>query len=309
MAGSGFPVEMPAVVAQFYDPAVNGFWVGVAVFLMLSMVLLLRSLDGNPDIKHYFMRRVKRIWPIYFGSLVLIFLFFSADTEFHITPWDIVGYFTFTEYYIHPYINGPLSVFWTLQLEEAVYLFIPLIHRSRHKEWIGGSLVAIGLAWTFILFSTNLITSDLATRSLLWYTPPGWMLAYGLGILIYLGMFKGEAWRIMRWLVPPALVIGGFGLPFSVPSTVVPQFEFFYPLVTIGFAAVIANPPSFLRYASWVGEGSYAMYATHLFILLTFGIIALPLIFATSFAVEYVLRPKEISTRLNLPTFRLHFRL
>jgi hypothetical protein len=133
------------------------------------------------------------------------------------------------------------------------------------------------------------------------------MLAYGFGILIYLGMFKGQGWRIIRLLVPPALIIGGFGLPFNLPL-VVPQFEFFYPLATIGFAAMIANPPSFLRHLALLGEGSYAMYSTHLLILLTFGIIGLPLVVVSSFVIEYTLRPKEISARLNLPSFHLRFR-
>ncbi|HEV2139041.1 MAG TPA: acyltransferase family protein, partial [Nitrososphaerales archaeon] len=170
VAGFGVPLAVPPLVAKLFDQSVVGFWVGVPVFLMLSMVLLLKSLDANPDIKHYFWRRIKRIWPIYFGSLIVIFLFFNAYTTYHLTVWDYVGFFTFTEYYVHPFINGPLGVFWTLQLEEAVYLFIPLIHSSRRKEWIGSILVGVGLTWTYLLFSTNVIASTWDTQSLLFYT-------------------------------------------------------------------------------------------------------------------------------------------
>ncbi|MDA4126919.1 MAG: acyltransferase family protein, partial [Thaumarchaeota archaeon] len=65
VAGFGILVGIPPLLARAFDQAVVGFWVGVPVFLMLSMVLLLRSLDANSDIKHYFKRRIKRIWPIY----------------------------------------------------------------------------------------------------------------------------------------------------------------------------------------------------------------------------------------------------
>ena len=213
----------------------------VPVFLMLSMVLLLRSLDSNLDLGRYFKRRIRRIWPIYFGSLIVIFLFFNAYTTYHLIPWDYLGFFTFTEYYAHPFINGPLGVFWTLQLEEAVYLFISLIHSSRHKEMIGGALVGVGLAWTFVLFSTNLVATGWATQSYLWYTPPAWMLAYGLGILIYTGRFRGVGWRAFRWLVFPLLLAMGFTQPYYLQSFV-QEYELFYPLVTLGFAAVVATP-------------------------------------------------------------------
>ncbi|HEV2137613.1 MAG TPA: hypothetical protein VGR53_02095, partial [Nitrososphaerales archaeon] len=178
---------------------------------------------------------------------------------------------------------------------------IPLIHSSRRKEWIGSILVGVGLTWTYLLFSTNVIASTWDTQSLLFYTPPGWMLAYGLGILIYTGRFTGKVWRFLRWLVPPMLVVGGFGLPLSFPSFV-QEYEFFYPLVTLGFAAVVANPPNFLRYGAVIGEGSYAMYATHSLFLLVFGTVGVPLVIIVSFGIEFALRPREISRRLNLPS-------
>src|ERR1700730_16332722 len=43
------------------------FYLGVPVFLMMSMYLLLKRLDANALLKHYFKRRIIRIWPIYFG--------------------------------------------------------------------------------------------------------------------------------------------------------------------------------------------------------------------------------------------------
>ena len=108
----------------------------------------------------------------------------------------------------------------------------------------------------------------------------------------------------MRWLVPPMLVIGSFGLPFNLPNFV-QEYELFYPLVCLGFAAVVAHPPSFLKYCAVIGEGSYAMYATHTMFLLVFGILGLPLVLLSSFCVEFAMRPSEILRRLNLPPVRV----
>src|ERR1700730_2530487 len=47
------------------------FYLGVPVFLMMRTYLLLKRIDSNADLKHYFRRRIIRIRPIYFGTLVV----------------------------------------------------------------------------------------------------------------------------------------------------------------------------------------------------------------------------------------------
>ena len=99
-----------------------------------------------------------------------------------------------------------------------------------------------------------------------------------------------------------SLVLGGFLIPFQL-GPIDQRFELFYLVASVAFAAVVANPPGFLRYLSVIGEGSYAMYATHIVFLIVFGLLGIPLVLMFSFCVEFVLRPKEISNRLNLPLF------
>ncbi len=293
-------VSPSSSVASFYLTVVAGFWIGVPVFLMLSIFLLLRSLDGNPDIKHYFLRRVRRIWPIYFGSVVLIFVVFQGMYRLSIS--DYVGFFTFTEYYTHPSMTGPLGVFWTLQLEEAAYVLIPLLHRTRHKGWVAGCLISISTAWVALLYNTNVLVKATGwSLAYLWFSPPTWLAAYGLGILVYLGWFRGAGWKRVRLLAPLSLVLAGFGVPF-VSYTIV-EYDVFLPLGLLGFAAVLADPPRFLRLGALLGEGSYAMYASHVMFLLAFGIVGLPLTVLISLGVEFVLRPYELSRRLHLPFF------
>src|SRR5438132_6718138 len=85
---------------------------------MMSMYRLLKRLDANADLRHYFRRRIIRIWPIYFGTLVVLYLLFPYPLI------DFIRYLLFfVEYYVYPLGYFPVSIFWTLQLEEAVYLF------------------------------------------------------------------------------------------------------------------------------------------------------------------------------------------
>ena len=105
-------------------------YLGVPIFFMLSMYLLLNSLKTKPDLKHYFKRRILRIWPIYYGSIISFYFLF------HIPFWAFVRYLFFVEYYVNPLGYVPAAIFWTLQLEEAVYLLIPIISRLRVNQKI-----------------------------------------------------------------------------------------------------------------------------------------------------------------------------
>ncbi len=286
------------IVYTVYRSATTGFWIGVPVFLMLSIYLLLKSLDTQSSLRRYFSRRIRRIWPIYFGSIILIFVVFQSS--YHLSLSDYVGFFTFTEYYSHPSIWGPLGVFWTLQLEEAAYVCIPFVHRSQHKEWIALGLVLISASWVCLLYSTRVLFAATGwSLAYLWFSPPSWLAAYGLGILVYTGRFDGPRSKALRWLAPLSLCLAAVALPFSL-GPLSQEYQVFYPIALLGFAAVLANPPAFFRYFALVGEGSYAMYAGHIAFLLVFGLYGIPLILLSSLLVEIALRPKEVSSRLNI---------
>jgi len=104
---------------------------------------------------------------------------------------------------------------------------------------------------------------------------------------------------MLSWLAPLSLLIAAIALPFSL-GPLSQEYEVFYPVGLFGFATVLANPPTFLRYGALIREGSYAMYAGHIAFILTFGLMGLPLIVLSSLLVEIGLRPRTISKRLNL---------
>jgi len=102
---------MPGLAIVF-----SSFYYGVPIFLMLSIFLLLGSLERKPGLKRYFKRRITRIWPIYFGTLTAIYLLnFSGGMKFT----SFIEYLTFTQYFLHPAQSFPgTGLFWSLQLEE-----------------------------------------------------------------------------------------------------------------------------------------------------------------------------------------------
>jgi peptidoglycan/LPS O-acetylase OafA/YrhL len=268
---------------------------------MLSMFLLLHSLDSNQDLKHYFWRRIKRIWPIYYGLVMLAFLIY------HISVGNLLQYLTFTQYWVTPLGGGVLTVFWTLQLEEAMYLFIPLIHRTKHKLSIAWILIAINLL-TSVLFSAYEISPAIsqALRPLSFLLPYintdafflEWLAAYGVGILAY--VYRQAIPKFLIYLAPIALAGIALCVALGVPELNFVFRQTVYFLILPGFAALLVHPPRFLRYFAILGEESYGMYALQYFFLFPFGLAGVPLILVTAFAVEFALRPRNIYQRLRI---------
>lgn len=281
-------------------PFYSWLWLGVPMFFMLSMFLLLRSLDNNGSLKHYYWRRIRRIWPIYFGCVI------AAWFLIRFPPVELLQYLTFTNYWVNPAGIGPLGVFWTLQIEEAMYLFIPLIHRSRHKRGIARIFIGTSVAWFLVtVYSGYLFPGSPSISAYLnninnqdFYFPL-FLASYGVGILAYLQ--RGYP-KDLRWLVPlvvaNVIILGEF-----MTSTI--EWDYFVRQITYfailpGLGALLIAPPSFLSKLAVVGEASYATYATQWFFIDDIGPAALLAVPVFSFFVELALRPGEIFRRLRL---------
>ncbi len=282
-----FPSGISAVTSTFY--------LGVPLFLMMSMYLLLRRLDSNDDLRRYFIRRIVRIWPIYFGTLVAFYLIFPFPF------WDFVRYLFFVEYYVNPYGYFPVSIFWTLQLEEAVYVFIPLIHKLRlsHQRLLAVGFVAVGIAFLSIMSQTSLGTQSIVYLQML---IPVSLIAYGLGILVHAGRFP----RAVGWLAFAGISALAL-LNLTRADSVMSHYDYFftanvilYTLTLVGFASILSNPPRFLGWFAVLGEESYALYAVHYAFVTIFGVVGIVYAVTTAFLIEFSLRHGEILRRLKL---------
>ncbi len=76
VAAFGVVLFHACTVLGFLYPLFLPLSTGVSLFLMLSIFLLLRSLDNNPSLGHYFFRRIRRIWPIYYLTITGAFLLY-----------------------------------------------------------------------------------------------------------------------------------------------------------------------------------------------------------------------------------------
>jgi peptidoglycan/LPS O-acetylase OafA/YrhL len=113
-------------------------WVGVDLFFVLSGFLitgiLFDSLYSDGYFKNFYLRRILRIFPLYYGFLLLLIcLTYPLHLEWHGTQYILLTYtqnlgiFTkdWTGFRPASFVN--LNHFWSLAVEEQFYFVWPLI--------------------------------------------------------------------------------------------------------------------------------------------------------------------------------------
>ena len=270
-------------------------WLGVPLFFELSIFLLLNRLDTNPSLPHYFKRRIMRIWPLYFLAIIAVFLANKYVLNMNVTYYDLALHFVFVSFILAPFSFQYL--FWTLQLEEWMYVAIPFIHRLDNKRKFQ---VAILLILFSVIYSFLIVSLPYNEFHLLYFMPPFWLGAYGWGIIAYLLQKKQTN---IHYIILTLL----YGLYISVALYIHNEFvyEFFtrfiiYNLTLPMFALLILNPPRILsRITVFLGEVSYGFYLWTLLFQELFGAIGIVYGILAAIATEFPLRKREIINRIK----------
>lgn len=115
----------------------NVGWIGVQLFFVLSGFLitgiLLDNLHKPHALRNFMARRALRIFPLYYGVLLLIFVIlpaigaqpaiYAADAPYQVWMWTYLVNWTSPLNIGH----GSLPHFWSLAVEEQFYLVWPLL--------------------------------------------------------------------------------------------------------------------------------------------------------------------------------------
>ena len=153
--------------------AFNIGWIGVPVFFVLSGFLITGILLDNRHSEHYFstfyLRRILRIFPIYY--LVLFFLFAWGL----IMNYDVSQFFYYL-FYLQSFTisanqqpifaNGLMGHTWSLSVEEIFYLIWPAIVFMISRKNLGRTcFVLIAFSIAFKLYQVKSGTETMALLS------------------------------------------------------------------------------------------------------------------------------------------------
>lgn len=112
----------------------------ISGFLIVTLLLRERDAAGRIDLKQFYLRRTRRIFPIYY--LLVGFLFVLAVSTYGHSPktWDAYkGSFLVFLLYLQDFVPiflGVLYHTWSLSMEEQFYLVWPGIERFLRRAWI-----------------------------------------------------------------------------------------------------------------------------------------------------------------------------
>jgi peptidoglycan/LPS O-acetylase OafA/YrhL len=306
--GANFRWAVPA--AAFANAC--GF--GVALFFALSAYLicelLLREKDrsNRVNIRYFLIRRILRIWPLYFlglviGCLVAIRSHRSEDLLLFGACALMVGNWFYI--FVHSTLN-PMSVLWSISVEEQFYLFCPFAvsRLTRRGLYIlCGVVLIIANPTLFILGSRG---AD--TDSAVWYNSLVQFQFFAVGILLSL-ILRGRLPSLPVWI---RLAMQGtaillwfiacyvFHAKQAGPSTSGLSLVIGYALAALGCVLMIVGflglPAKFLPPGLvWLGKISYGLYVYHLLAITL--VTDLPPAFAAKGAIAFLLR---ISAKLAL---------
>lgn len=246
---------------------------GVDFFFVISGFIILfihrPDVDHPNRVVHYWLRRITRIYPIYWFILAVTIAGTLVSGHMPLpTPFDIIWAATLLPTGTDPIVG----VSWTLQYEVLFYIaFSALILNAQ----AGLSVLALWLA--FILLGLFQAQTGFAARltspynlefffgmaTALWLlhgTVPQARILFILGFTLFIASCGAEVFGLLDGYKPLAR------LSYGIPSAIM-----ILGLVQLDRTGAIAMPTSLL----WLGRSSYSIYLFHLtFIGLAYKLLA-----------------------------------
>lgn len=255
---------------------------GVDVFFVLSAYLitelLLREKEttGTLNVPAFYLRRILRIWPLYyfFIAIAVLIPFVTAEQHFglhYLIPFLILlGNWSFIAFGPPQSIAGPL---WSVSVEEQFYLFWPpVVARLSRRGIIFAALSLIGVANIARIIEVSIGMSN----DQIWVNTFSHVDSIAAGILI------AVVWRERAsfFNVPSRLIVIACAV---CCLTTVAYFDFdmsdgprrasvlgtliSYPLTVITCTVILLafiNLPIRSRALQYLGKISYGLYVYHL---------------------------------------------
>jgi len=246
---------------------------GVTMFFVLSgyliTYLLLTEYDKNGQISYrkFYMRRILRIWPIYYLSIFIALAcmcFFAERAD----GWGLFFYMFMMANV--PFIFGGTLGFvaqlWSVGVEEQFYLFWPWLFKQRaHLLKIMLGVIIIYMVLRLILR----ITENGPFYTLLGITRFHCMAIGGIGALMVfesrdiLKLIYHPAVQIICWTI----MILSIYQPFHTFSII--DGELYALIFLVMIINVSTNPRSIIKLENkllnWLGKISYGIYVYHMF--------------------------------------------
>ena len=260
---------------------------GVPLFFFLSAFLITELLTreqdqfGNISVKSFYIRRILRIWPLYFTfffGMVLITQF--SDKFGHISPGTQLAFSLFSgNWYItfYEWLSAyPINPLWSISVEEQLYILLPLVvfYTGRRGLKIF-SVIALMLAYAAVIYYAQKPTKGFSGE---WTNSFVHFQFFAAGIILSVYLKGGQPkWSLITRII---LFIAGLvcwllasmacGIHADAPHlSTIPQAISGWLLILAGvllfFLSLYGAPSKYMPAALvYLGRISYGMYIFHI---------------------------------------------
>ena len=259
--------SFPLLNIFLLDPqsGVNLFFV-LSGFLITCLLLREKSQAGEISIRKFYARRILRIWPLYYGTLlagtVILPLLVGPSYPLYAIPWSkSVLLLLFLPNFLSAL--GPLSHLWSIGLEEQFYLTWPWIvnHKTAFLKFTLGVLFV-----KIILTPVIQIIGNQGMANLFLTLRFECMAVGALGA--YLFFNRHQALALLHSVYLKLVVFAGFALlaivdvPLSEPMILASSLIF---LLAILYVVSVPKLGAFLDLPllDQLGKVSYGIYMIH----------------------------------------------
>ncbi|HVN63628.1 MAG TPA: acyltransferase [Candidatus Binataceae bacterium] len=258
---------------------------GVDLFFVLSAYLITKLLlreqtaEGKIDVRSFYIRRILRIWPLYYFYIGVAYVLSRLITQLAFAPSYLVLLLVFLGNARMPPYNF-VTLLWSVSMEEQFYLLWPLVIRGKSRR--GVAMAAV----TMLVIAS--ISRFLVIR-LGYLNPPMWINTFtrldpfAVGILV--AALRLDEIAELNLVVRMGLVLAGAGAWFFAVHYC--DFYTYIPTMIhamVGYPAVALGSGAFLLASlgagkagarfmlngrlRYLGKISYGLYVYHLLALI-----------------------------------------
>lgn len=254
------------------------FFFVLSGFLISYLLFAEQGRNGTVNLKHFYVRRILRIWPAYYLSLLIGFIIYPMVTGtgglegFRVNCLPMfLAFLPNFDLIMNGYPpNLTLGVHWSVGVEEQFYLLWPIVFYFFSKwKWfpilITGMIAGSGYyffkhlstpAAAFSLFSNFRFIS---TGCLLaWFT-----FHYSEAIGNFLAKIPKTA-MVLIYLIFMVLLFYKFHIPNLFFNEILPLIFFSFVITEQNFGGNSFYKIGNFRWLSWLGKISYGFYLYHM---------------------------------------------
>lgn len=254
----------------------------LSAFLICELLLRERHAIGTVVVKQFYVRRILRIWPLYYLGLALGIIVAMLPGGNHANIPAIGWYALFFGAWhtaIFGWLTNPASPLWSISVEEQFYLLVPCVTKYFNRKSLYAFcavLICLANAWLYYFGKVSAPDHRIWADSFVQFE------CFAAGILLCLAL-RGRLPRTPVWVRLFLLVLSWAGwfyaayalhIRFAPPGVNPGSWPLIaaYALGAAGSVLILiaflgVDPKLLPRWAVYLGRISFGLYVYHEFVL------------------------------------------